>query len=29
MDEAEDPDPFWLSPYPFREPDWPPADDAE
>jgi len=22
----EDP-PFWLSPYPFREPDWPPDDD--
>jgi hypothetical protein len=19
--------PFWLSPFPFREPDWPPVDE--
>lgn len=25
-DETDDP-PFWLSPRPFREPDWPPPDD--
>lgn len=23
----EDPPPFWLSPYPFLEPDLPPPDD--
>jgi hypothetical protein len=23
----EDPQPFWLSPRPFLEPDWPPPDD--
>lgn len=27
-DEPEQP-PFWLSPYPFREPDIPPPDDDE
>jgi hypothetical protein len=21
--------PFWLSPFPFREPDWPPPDETE
>jgi hypothetical protein len=26
MDD-EGPPPFWLSPYPFLEPDWPPPDD--
>jgi hypothetical protein len=24
--EADD-TPFWLSPFPFREPDWPPVDE--
>jgi hypothetical protein len=28
-DEAEEPTPFWLSPFPFREPDWPPPDETE
>jgi hypothetical protein len=23
----EDPEPFWLSPRPFLEPDWPPDDE--
>jgi hypothetical protein len=23
----EEPPPFWLSPRPFLEPDWPPDDD--
>jgi hypothetical protein len=23
----DDPPPFWLSPRPFLEPDWPPPDD--
>jgi len=23
----EDDTPFWLSPRPFREPDWPPDDE--
>lgn len=23
----EDPPPFWLSPRPFIEPDWPPVDE--
>jgi len=27
MDGDEDPPPFWLSPRPFREPDWPPDDE--
>jgi len=26
MDD-EDAEPFWLSPRPFLEPDWPPDDD--
>lgn len=26
-EETEPPQPFWLSPYPFREPDLPPPDD--
>jgi hypothetical protein len=26
-EDTEDPPPFWLSPWPFREPDWPPPDD--
>jgi hypothetical protein len=21
--------PFWLSPWPFREPDWPPEEEPE
>ena len=21
--------PFWLAPYPFREPDWPPDEESE
>jgi hypothetical protein len=25
--DEEDPPPFWLSPRPFLEPDWPPPDD--
>jgi hypothetical protein len=31
MPEADDPPPFWLSPWPFREPDIPPPvdDDTE
>jgi hypothetical protein len=30
MDEDPDPDvPFWLSPWPFLEPDLPPADEPE
>lgn len=27
-DEPDEP-PFWLSPRPFREPQWPPPDDDE
>lgn len=27
MADEEEPPPFWLSPRPFREPDWPPPDD--
>jgi hypothetical protein len=27
MDEGTDDTPFWLSPRPFREPDWPPDDE--
>jgi hypothetical protein len=26
-EETEDPPPFWLSPWPFQEPDWPPDDE--
>jgi hypothetical protein len=29
MADDEDDPPFWLSPRPFREPDWPPDDDTE
>jgi len=25
--DEEPPPPFWLSPRPFREPDWPPDDE--
>jgi hypothetical protein len=28
MDD-EGPEPFWLSPHPFLEPDWPPDDETE
>jgi len=28
MDD-EPPPPFWLSPRPFLEPDWPPDDETE
>jgi len=28
MDEEDQP-PFWLSPRPFLEPDWPPDDETE
>jgi len=28
MDDEETP-PFWLSPRPFLEPDWPPDDETE
>jgi len=27
MDDDEADQPFWLSPRPFREPDWPPDDE--
>ena len=27
MDDEDDGTPFWLSPRPFREPDWPPDDE--
>lgn len=27
MADDEDGSPFWLSPYPFLEPPWPPDDD--
>ncbi len=27
MPDEADPPPFWLSPRPFREPDWSPPDD--
>jgi hypothetical protein len=27
--DDEDPPPFWLSPRPFLEPDWPPDDETE
>jgi hypothetical protein len=27
--EDDDPPPFWLSPRPFREPDWPPDDESD
>jgi hypothetical protein len=27
MADDDEADPFWLSPRPFREPDWPPPDD--
>jgi hypothetical protein len=27
--DGDDGPPFWLSPHPFREPDWPPADEDE
>lgn len=29
MVDDEPPPPFWLSPRPFREPDWPPDDETE
>lgn len=28
-DEPREPTPFWLSPRPFLEPDWPPNDETE
>lgn len=27
--DEEAPPPFWLSPRPFLEPDWPPDDETE
>ncbi|MDH6448150.1 hypothetical protein M2155_000558 [Streptomyces sp. SAI-119] len=29
MADADDGEPFWLSPWPFREPTWPPPDDED
>jgi hypothetical protein len=29
MADDDEADPFWLSPRPFREPDWPPDDETE
>jgi hypothetical protein len=29
MPDDDEGDPFWLSPRPFREPDWPPDDETE
>jgi hypothetical protein len=29
MPDDDEGDPFWLSPHPFREPDWPPDDETE
>lgn len=27
--DGDEEEPLWLSPWPFREPAWPPADDDE
>jgi hypothetical protein len=29
MEENEEATPFWLSPRPFLEPEWPPIDETE
>jgi hypothetical protein len=29
MADEDEGTPFWLSPRPFREPDWPPPDETE